>query len=332
MPGASALFTFSFFIFTCFGVAGEGKPVIKNFSRYNSHSSFPYFLTDPEGPIDSVSCIIPFTRAGNLILIQAKAGKEEGNFILDTGAPYLILNITYFRNASFLPVTEGDRGGITGSVARTERTLLDSFRIHALTYDKIEADLVNLGHLENNKGVKILGLLGMQLFRQCEMIIDYEKNLIYMHRIGRKESSSYKSEQLKDTAAYRTVPITLKDDKILVYGEMSGKKLTFLIDSGAESNVLDSRLPNKIFENVQVTGRIMLGGAGASKVEALRGEMKNVSIGKQQEETIPVLITNLEKMCFSYDECIDAMLGFDFLSRRKIGFNFVKRVMYIWKN
>src|SRR5688572_19607948 len=172
MPGTRAfLLSFALWTLAYFSAAGEGKPVIKNFSHYNSYSQFPAFLMDPEGPNDSVSCTIPFTRAGNLILIQAKAGKEEGNFILDTGAPYLILNITYFRNAKLLPVSDGERGGITGSVARTEKTLLDSFRIHALTYDKIGADLVNLGHLENNKGVKILGLLGMQLFRQCEMII-----------------------------------------------------------------------------------------------------------------------------------------------------------------
>lgn len=288
-------------------------------------------ITDPEGPNDSLSCTIPFTKAGNLILVQAKVGKEEGNFILDTGAPYLILNVTYFRNARLLPMAEGTQGGITGSVTRVERTLVDSFRMSAMKYEKIEADLVNLGHLENKKGVRILGLLGTQLFRQCEMIIDYEKNLIYLHRIGRKESSSYKSPHLRDTSTYRTVPITIKEDMILVYGEMGGKKLTFLLDSGAELSVLDSRLPNKIFENVLVTGRVMLSGAGTSQVEALQGNMKNLSIGNQSMETLPVLITNLEKMCFSYDECLDGMLGFDGLSLRKIGFNFVKREMYIWK-
>src|SRR3954454_17668013 len=48
--------------------------------------------------LDSTSCVIPFTRAGNLILIQATVDTMVGNFILDTGAPYLVLNITYFRD------------------------------------------------------------------------------------------------------------------------------------------------------------------------------------------------------------------------------------------
>jgi predicted aspartyl protease len=283
------------------------------------------------GPNDSVSVSLPFTRAGNLLLIQAKVGEQEGNFILDTGAPYLILNLTYFRDAKLLPVTEGTRGGITGSVTTVERTLVDSFRINELRYEDLEADLINLGHLENAKGVKILGLLGMQLFRQCEMIIDYESNLIHIHRIGRKEAKTYKHALLKDAGSYQMIPVTLRDDMILVNGELAGKKLVFLVDSGAESTVLDSRLPNTVFDSVAITGRMMMRGSGIKKVEALQGDMKNLRIGNHERESMPVLITNLEKMCFSYDECLDGMLSFDFLSLRKIGFNFVKREMYIWK-
>ena len=75
----------------------------------------------------------------------------------------------------------------------------------------------------------------------------------------------------------------------------------------------------------------MLAGSGAQKVEALYGDMKNMKIGNLDIATLPVLVTNLEKMCFSYNQCLDGMLGFDFLSMHKIGFNFVTRKMYIWK-
>jgi hypothetical protein len=180
-------------------------------------------------------------------------------------------------------------------------------------------------------GLKILGLLGMQLFKRFEMIIDYEKSLIYLHLISKKETSAYKSEMLNDESAYNTFPIKLLDDKLLTYGEIAGKKLTFIIDTGAESNVLDSRLPNKIFEQINITRRIMLAGSGTQRVEALYGDMRNMKLGDFDIGTLPVLVTNLEKMCFSYDQCLDGMLGFDFLSLHKIGFNFVTRKMYIWK-
>ncbi len=114
---------------------------------------------------------------------------------------------------------------------------------------------------------------------------------------------------------------------------MLGKKIDFIIDSGAETNILDSRLPNRIFENVTVSGRVMLTGTGNRKIEALRGDLKNLRFGNQDIASLPVLITSLENTCFSYNGCINGVLGFDFLAanNNKIGFNFVKRELYIWK-
>jgi predicted aspartyl protease len=285
---------------------------------------------DPVIRMDSSICSIPFTRVGNLILIQAKVDTVEGNFILDTGAPNLVLNMTYFRSYP-ARYTEAQEGGITGAVNGQQGTTVDHFTLGAVNYYHIEADRINLGHIESNKGVKILGLLGMQLFSRFEMIVDYEKMVIMLHLVGNKEASTYKSDQLKDTSAYNEFPIDLTDEKIIVHTEMAGKKLQFLVDFGAESNVLDSRLPDKIFKNVTITRRVVLSGSGTGKVDALYGNLKNLKIGGRNIGELPVLITNLESMCTSYDHCLDGMLGFDFLSLHKIGFNFVRRKMYIWK-
>jgi hypothetical protein len=285
---------------------------------------------DPVIKMDSPSCTIPFIRAGNLILIKAKCDTVEGNFILDTGAPELVLNMTYFRDYPTRS-TEGEAGGITGTVRDQQGTSVNKFSLGGISYYHVEADRIDLGHIENNKGVKILGLLGMQLFTKFEMIIDYEKMVIYLHLVGNKEAPVYKSDQLKDTTAYNEFPIDLTDYKIIVHTEMAGKKLLFLVDFGAESNVLDSRLPNKIFENVTVTRRVLLNGSGTKKVEALYGNLRNMKIGSRNLGELPVLITNLENMCSSANHCLDGMLGFDFLSLHKIGFNFVRRKMYIWK-
>ncbi|MFL5742478.1 MAG: aspartyl protease family protein [Flavisolibacter sp.] len=280
---------------------------------------------------DSSSCIIPFSRAGNLILVQAKADSMEGNFILDTGAPFLVLNLTYFRNYPTTVISDGEQTGITGTTPSVSQTVIKQLTLGSMTYPQLKADLANLGHIENSKGVKILGLLGMELFRSCEMIIDYEKNLIYLHHISKKEAKDYKHEMLKDPSAYHTIPIDIMENRIVVQTEMAGKKLKFVVDCAAESNVLDSRLPNKIFEQVTITRRVLLSGSGDKKLEALYGNLAGLKIGEEELSNLPVLITNLEKTCFSYMGCIDGILGFDFLSLHRIGFNFVSRKMYIWK-
>jgi hypothetical protein len=287
-------------------------------------------FSEPSVIADSPTCIIPFTRAGNLILVKGKVDTTEGNFILDTGAPYLVLNLTYFRNYGTIMPNE-EQAGITGIGPPVAKAIVNKFSLGTFHYTQINADVTNLGNVENSKGVKILGLLGVELFKQFEMIIDYEQGVIYLHRIDKKEAASYQSEMLRDTSAYSTVVIEINDNRILTRTNLAGKKLRLMIDCGAESNLLDSRLPNKIFDNVSITGRVILLGSGNEKIEALAGDMKNMQIGNSNISSLPVLITNLDKTCISAESCIDGILGFDFLSLHKIGFNFVKRKMYIWK-
>ena len=282
-------------------------------------------------PIDSTSCIIPFNRVGNLIVVKAKADSIEGNFILDTGAPGLVLNITYFREYPIVSHHDVEQGTIAGSTSGASQTVIKEFNLGTLQYWRTEADLSNLGQIENAKGIKVLGLLGVELFKQCEMILDFEKNLIYLHRIGKKETSSYKSELLNDTSQYRVFSIDLKDNRIVTTTQIEGKKLKLAIDCAAESNILDSRLPNKVFENFTVIRRVKLIGPGDKKIDAFYGNLHTMKIGSLNVSDLPVTITNLEYTCFSFGGCVDGVLGFDFLSLHKIGFNFVNRKMYIWK-
>ncbi len=274
---------------------------------------------------------LPFTRAGNLILVKGRADTTEGNFILDSGAPNLVLNITYFRDYPISQPSEAEQTSITGTGGAVSRTHVKTFMLGNLKYSRLEADLANLGHIENSKNVRILGLLGMELFKQCELIFDFDNSLILLHRMSRKEASTYKNPMLADPSTYTVIPIEWMDNRILTTVELGGKKLKFVIDCAAEANVLDSRLPNQIFELVSITGRIQLAGSAGGKVEALKGDLRGFQIGGQSVATLPVLITNLEKTCFAYAGCIDGILGFDFLALHKVGFNFVTRKMYLWK-
>ena len=283
------------------------------------------------GAKDSSSFILPFSRAGNLLLIKAKADSTEGNFVLDTGCPGLVLNITYFRNYPTTVEPNAESQGITNDGVRAEQIVIHTFHFGTINEYNVTADLVNLGNIENSKGIKVLGLVGMQFLKDCEMIIDYQKNQICFHVFGRKQSGSYKNQMLNDTAAYHTVPFDIMNDRIIIKTTMAGKKLRFVIDCAAEINILDSRLPDKILENLSITGRILLTGVGNKKVEAVTGSLPHFSIGSRIINDMPVLITNLEKTCFSANGCVDGVLGLDGLSITKIGFNFTTFKMYIWK-
>lgn len=288
-------------------------------------------LTIPVINSDSSSCTLPFNRIGNLIVIKATVDSMEGNFILDTGAPCLVLNLTYFRDYPITQVSDEEQSSIAGRGTTLSRTQVKELSFGTLQFFRTDADLANLGNIENAKGIRVLGMLGVELFKQCEMVIDFEKNLIYLHRISKKAPRSCVQELLKDTSLYRTYPIQFINNRIVTESEIAGRKVRFIIDCAAESNILDSRLPNRVFELVTINRRVKLTGPGEQKIDALYGSLSQLKMGSRLIDDLPVIVLNLEYTCFAEGNCGDGVLGFDFLSRQKIGFNFVSRKMYLWK-
>src|SRR5690606_16731712 len=147
------------------------------------------------------------------------------------------------------------------------------------------------------------------------MIIDFESNLIHLHHISKKERNIYRHVMLNDSSKYIVYPIEIKDNRILVKTNIGNKDLQFVIDYAAETNILDGRLPDKILDSVEITGRILLAGAGSKKVEALSGDLSSLQVGRLRIAGMPVVITNLENTCFGGVNCINGVLGYDFLSR-----------------
>ncbi|MFN8243278.1 MAG: pepsin/retropepsin-like aspartic protease family protein [Ferruginibacter sp.] len=285
---------------------------------------------DGSGESDSSSCIIPFTRAGNLILVKAKVDGTTGNFILDTGAPGLVLNITYFRSHSVSEENSEEQRGITGTVGEVKKAEIADIGFGCIKAGRITADIVSLSHLENTKGVRIFGLLGLSLLKQFEVIIDYENNELQINRVPGSGSLANPANTVSGKEV-DIIPIQIWDNKIVTNTSVGGKKLRLIIDSGAESNLLDGRLPAKVLDSVDITKRIMLNGAGARRVEALYGNLHRLMLGDAVFFNLPVIVTNLANTCLADNSCADGILGYDFLSLHKIGFNFVNNKMYIWK-
>jgi len=301
-------------------------PALENEFTFPRQNHYDYYLSN-----EPQSDIIPFSRAGNLIVIQATVNNVSGNFILDTGAPGLILNITYFRQLKKGTSLAGEAGGVTGLVQMYDRAVVDSFGLGKFLYQKVQSDRVDLGHIENSKGIRIFGLLGVALFKRFEMIIDYQSNQIFLHKMGKKEEKDTFHPNLDQKEMYNSIPLTIQDGKIMVEMKAGKNKLNFVLDTGAESNVLDSRLSKKVFQSVTLNRRVTLVGSGNKKMDAWYGLVENLSLGNTTFENTEVLITSLESMALAYGRNIDGMLGNTLLAKQKIGINFCSNTLYIWK-
>ena len=138
-------------------------------------------MTDPQGNFIGVT--IPLKRVGRLLLLEGTVDDVIGNFILDTGSSGLVLNKTYFRNYMIIDDEEG--GGVTGSTGVIARINVKRLIVSGLIYTNISADITPLGHLENRRGVKILGLFGMSLLKNLEIVIDSRNNELQLYKLDK---------------------------------------------------------------------------------------------------------------------------------------------------
>src|ERR1700761_1873089 len=93
------------------GIAFGNKKTVTDSIIFKNATVLPD--PDPAPTGDFKTLVVPIKKAGNLIIVEAQVDTVEGNFVLDTGAPYLVLNETYFR---YLPkIADQEAAGINGT-------------------------------------------------------------------------------------------------------------------------------------------------------------------------------------------------------------------------
>jgi predicted aspartyl protease len=280
-------------------------------------------IIGPQGNFIGVT--IPLKRVGRLLLLEGTVDDVIGNFILDTGSSGLVLNKTYFR--SYRTIEDEEGGGVTGSTGAIARITVKRMMVAELLYTNIPADVTPLGHLENRRGVKILGLFGMSLLRNLEIVIDSRNNELQLYKLDKKGNRV--GTQAKEVKFDITHKIEQYHNIMFVKATIGGRVLDFCLDTGAESNVLSIDLPRQALGTVTITRRSDLRGVSSESGEVLLGTMNDFIMGNRKFSSMETILCSLTALSNKYGYPIDGMLGYDFFSQGKIFINLVKNEMGI---
>ncbi len=268
------------------------------------------------------STFIPLKRVGNLLLLEAEIDGVVGNFIVDLGAPYLVLNSTYFRDY------EIDNGYYAGTlVSETDyvrRTKVQKLSIQGLEYSNLSADVTDLGAIENKRGVKILGLLGVSLFDEYV----FDLNIFTQQLILYKgfSSSNINNELILNT------PIRLLNNVITLEVKAGDVALSFSLDSGSERNIIDNTLPDAVYEGMRILGASSVNDGNGGRTEVLMAIINNIQIGNYNLQKMRTLVINLENMSRAYGNKINGMLGFPFLTLGRVIIDFKGKQIRIYQH
>jgi len=266
------------------------------------------------------SVVIPLKQAGRLFLIEARIDDQEGNLIFDTGATGLVLNRTYFRK--YAAYEKPGAGGITGNFSKVYGTIVKEIDASGFFYEKVPADMADLGHIEDKRGVKILGLFGMKMIDDMEVIFDAAANQL---TLVQTDLEGNRTENNNDLPQFNFRQKIETHHKImLVRGRIGDKTLNFCLDTGAEINALHRNVSKKVMETVQISRRAPVGGAASQSSEVLYGIMNELEVGSHQFGIMGTVIMDLTAMSEAYGCTIDGMLGYDFWIKGIYSINFRK--------
>jgi tetratricopeptide (TPR) repeat protein len=149
----------------------------------------------------------------------------------------------------------------------------------------------------------LVGEIYERLYRYEEAAQTYEAYVEELPRRlrGGNEVASLKVRFLKsfrgrtpaeldgDPAALHTVPFTLKNRKIVIKGELNGRRVDFVLDTGAERTAVTRDTGNRA--NVRALVETMITGVGAPSLRRLSvARADSVQIGSLTVRNVPVSI------------------------------------------
>lgn len=275
----------------------------------------PYFETEANGVEDA-----EFELVGGLIFVEAELNGKKEKFILDTGAPHLLLNTDKHqpKQPTFL------MNGIGGSKGAYAARNID-FDWNGVTAKREESYSVDLENIARAKGRDFAGLISYDQVKRHEVVIDYERKRLFL--VSKKNKEFFQNHEKVDKVWFRMI-----GHMPVVKVKIGKRRYYFGIDTGAEVNVIDQRLKNKIpealIEHTYVTS--ILGG-NEEKVTARTTQLKSIKVGKSNYKDMSFAYADLSFMSQEPGKSIDGLLGYPFLSKANFSINYRKKQLCKWE-
>ena len=273
------------------------------------------------------SVIIPFSKKSRLIMFRADIEGHRGNLILDTGASGLVLNSKYFDGDGSAVQAAMTAVGLVENIARKR---IDHFSIDDILISRLDADIIDLKHIEKLEHTKILGLVGYEVLKDFEIFLNYHQQFIRLTRTSRKGNLLEDLEYI--TPKIDSVKFSMGNHIPIIPMSLSDKVMLMGLDTGAEYNLLNLKTDKKLLENFKISRRLKLRGAQADFREALGGHLYRLKLnniyGCGAMATVLTGFKDIEKIV---GRKIDGILGYEFLSPWMFSINYKKRMLYLHK-
>ncbi|WP_138434381.1 pepsin/retropepsin-like aspartic protease family protein [Winogradskyella algicola] len=290
----------------------------------------PFFFTKAEF-VNASTTRIPFKVVDQLIVVEIEILNEVGDFIVDTGSETLILNSAHFKPTRKYGDDGKQKSGVNENIEDVKEKHLSLLSINEINLEKLNADVVDLSHIEKTKKIKLLGIIGYNVLKDFEIFIDMHLNQLTLTRIdkkGNKCSNKVYAETIVDS-----IDFILKKHTIILDAYVGDKKVQFGLDTAAEYNQLNKDLDSEILDYFYPSRELKLTGASGKKKKVLAGKLYRVKLNDSiYFGPMKTVLANLKKMNTAFGTNLDGILGFEFFMQKRTIINYRKKKLYFIAN
>ena len=245
-----------------------------------------------------------------LTIVRAGVEGEWGNFILDTGAPGLVLNAAPSDRANRRAV------GLFGACAG-DTQLVRRFAWQGTVYENVAALRIDLSGIEKRIGIPLKGLFGYDQLRKHVLQLDLSNERLLLN--PDKARLRGKAMRLNDRARLPIVRV-----------KINGRTYRFGIDSGASVNVLSERLHRRLSaEDCRLLGSRNVCGVGQQRTLLPVVALEGLQIGGIPEPATTLCVTDLQAFERDHGLRLDGILGRPFLERHVVTIDYPARRVWV---
>jgi predicted aspartyl protease len=270
--------------------------------------------------------VVQFKMAGNLILVEALLDGVKRNFIVDNGAPKLILNAKYIAktrdtNSKVISTAKGINGNISGM----DIVKVKTFDFSGIKIEEQDVITTDLSHLEKELKADIYGLIGYEIYKDYDLVFDYKAKTLTLLN---PEKSKVYVESKFNKKNFVSVPISM-DVKgqylALVNADIAGRNMKLALDCGAESNLLDTDLFESVKSEMNKLHSDQLHGADKGTQTVQSGKLKTLKLGTKVFKKVKTVFSSMKQISEGYKIQLDGIIGYEILSKQKTWLSYVNK-------
>lgn len=272
----------------------------------------------PQVKVYAADTAIPLKIIHGLPFVKANLNGVSGNFMLDTGAPLLVVNQPNVLEHSTIAAASFSSNFNVGVLK------IKNFAWANLQRKGLEALALDAQHLENFTGMPIAGLVGYDLIKAYEIYIDYPDQQLLLLPPGKNKLHVAAKPLL-------TLDLTLQDHLPVVMVEVNGQMLRLGLDTGAGINLIDKHLQADLSINLEAfLGEELVKSIDQSDHLRATLVIENTSLNKLQLGSMKYLFSDLTHLESTTSLKIDGLLGAPFFEKVKCSIDYPNRKLHIW--